>query len=369
MTKGIQQFLKHLKKEGSLVNDDYIQNIYINKLYKMSIKRVAIDVSCFIHKFNSTKNNKHHIVDFISLIELFNDNNIKMIFVFDGKPPIEKEIILRDRRTKRQKNINIVKKYEKELQDLESKPITKDNSGDDYKILYENEVANVKQNIDKFKKRTFSIKKQHIILLKQLFDLLNISYIHLDNEADLTISNLIKQGYVDACISDDYDMIAFQSTLIIRDLNIYKKTVSVINLNDLCLKTKLKPDHLTYLNIMLGSDYSNPIHTVNIAYMYSLLLQNYDMKQLLKLVKKEDYIDCYENAYELFNKQLSINSNESNTIKNSNESNTSYVINISYLEKDTFTNNLDLDTTHKIVVLSKLNDYLCKFSANIPLFS
>jgi 5'-3' exonuclease len=369
MTKGLQQFLKHLKKEGKLLNNDYTKHIYVNELSRFSIKKVAIDLSCFIHKFNSTKSNKNYIVDFISLIELFNDNNIKIIFVFDGKPPIEKGRVLKDRKDKRQKNINTVKKYEEDLQELQSKSNDVNNIINEDKTIYETEIENIKRNINKFKKRSFSIKKYHITLLKQLFDLLKIAYIHLDNEADLTISNLIKQGYVDACLSDDYDMISFQSTLIIRDLNLYKKSASIINLNDLCLKTKLKPDQLTYLNIMLGCDYSNAITNINLSYMHSLLLQNYDIKQILKLINKEQFITSYETAFELFNKKLSITTNDG--IINYNEfskNNTSYIINISAKEKDSFITNLDLDDANKALVHTKLNTYLDKFNTNIPLF-
>jgi 5'-3' exonuclease len=369
MTKGVQHFLKHLKKEGKLLNNDYTKRIYMNELSKSSIKKVAIDLSCFIHKFNSTKNNKNYIVDFISLIELFNDNNMKIIFVFDGKPPVEKESVLKDRKDKRQKNINTVKKYEEDLQELENKSAETDNITNEDKTIYKNEIESIKRNINKFKRRSFSIKKYHIILLKKLFDLLKIAYIHLDNEADLTISNLIKQGYVDACVSDDYDMISFQSALIIRDLNMYKKSASVINLKDLCLKTKLKPEQLTYLNIMLGSDYSNPIHNINLSYIYSLLLQNYDIKQLLKLVNKEHYLTSYEKAFELFNKKLSINPNDN--IVNYNEfskNNISYIINISSIEQNDFIKHLDLDDINKNIVRTKLTEYLAKFNTNIPLF-
>ena len=47
MTKGLQQFLKHLKKEGKLLNNDYTKHIYVNELSRFSIKKVAIDLSCF----------------------------------------------------------------------------------------------------------------------------------------------------------------------------------------------------------------------------------------------------------------------------------------------------------------------------------
>lgn len=297
---GVKNIKKFIEESGY----SFKNKINLSSLNKTSndygdnINKIAIDISQLIHRFHS----KDYLISIIKIFNKFKYNNISPIFVFDGKPPSAKKRVLNKRKSDKNKSIEKIKNFELILDTIEK---TKETL---CKKEYEQKKVTIENEIKKFKKRTFSIKKEHIINIKELFDLLQIPYIHLNYEADLICALLVKNKIVDACLSDDMDLLAFGCNIILRDYDLYKNTVSVISLDSICKKMEISQENLTYLMIFSGCDYSYRLNNVNLSYIHSLFKTRKTVTEIIDLIGDKTY--NYKEAYQLFTQSVDINLNE-----------------------------------------------------------
>ena len=124
-----------IKGLTKIINKESPESIQTEQLYKLSGKRVAIDSSLFIYKYLmnvryngkslETKDSKctSHISGIFYKTILYLSLNITPIYIFDGKPPVEKNELIQDRKNKASKAKNEIKlvnspeeklKYEKQ---------------------------------------------------------------------------------------------------------------------------------------------------------------------------------------------------------------------------------------------------------------
>ncbi len=86
----------------------YSKNSMISKnLNSYKNKVIVIDTSIYLYKY--IYNNKNYLISFTKQILRLLKNGIKPIYVFDGKPPIEKKNILKDRMKRKE---NLIEKKE-----------------------------------------------------------------------------------------------------------------------------------------------------------------------------------------------------------------------------------------------------------------
>jgi 5'-3' exonuclease len=282
--------------------DFYKKRVSISSLFLIhNICNIVVDGSNYMHKYGSL----YLCIGFIDLNILFNKLGIKLNIVFDGKPPDEKRKVLKNRKQKRNKHKLLVEKYQSDLKHFKDQ-LTLDTISTIKKEEIKTQMVEVTKTIKKHKKRTFSINKKHIILLKNLFNLLKIPYTHLENyEADLVCSELVKMNVADACLSDDNDLISYNCKCILQNLDIVKGTVDIIKLDEVYSKINLKYEQLLYINILSGTDYSNRIKSINISYIHSLFIQKFDIDEILLLIDNPDY--NYQTTYNIFTQHITIN--------------------------------------------------------------
>lgn len=185
----------------------------------------------------------------------------------------------------------------------------------------------------------------------------------MDNyEADLVCSRLVSMNHADACLSDDYDLISYNCKCILRNLDIKNGTVDIIKLDEIYSKINLKYEAFIYLIIMNGTDYSDKIKDVNFMYIYSLLIQGYDMIEILLLINNPTY--NYQIAYDIFTQQIDINPDIDiinyryiNLIyRYINTDKTLFISQLTKYVSDTH-DKVDIKTINK-----KLDDYISQFS-------
>ena len=111
---------------------------------------------------------------------------ITPIYIFDGKPPIEKKECIQERN----------KKANESKEKLSS--------------------ATNQQERNQLEKSSIRIKKEHIDDLKLLFNFMGVSYFHPEGEAEAFASELCRIGYVDAVVSEDMDTLAYGCPVLIR---------------------------------------------------------------------------------------------------------------------------------------------------------
>jgi len=168
--------------------------------------RIAIDTSIFLYKFKYVKPIEQEFIGcFKILINQFIKNEIRFIFVFDGKPPELKQQIL-DGRQKR-------------------------------KTDDENAVRITKQDVD---------------ALKLYFDENEIEYHLADGEAEKTCCQLEMDGFVDYVLSNDFDTFLFGAKKLIRS---NKGMYELYTWESISEALKLTRKEFQLMAIAIGFDY------------------------------------------------------------------------------------------------------------------
>ena len=259
-------------------------------LYKLQGKKVAIDTSIFLYRgltnirqngdYLKNKDGKviSHIIGIINKTIQYIELGITPIYIFDGKPPIEKKAVIDKRNKKAQES----------------------------KLLVENSTN--KEDKLKHEKNTIRAKPYHFNDIRELLKLMGISYIDADGEAEVYASELCRIGYVDYVVTDDLDVLPSGCPNMIRsclDRSIKRSdVVSIINLSKVLDGLKVDMNSFIDMCILCGCDYCPTIPKVGIMRAYSHI-QNY--KTIDKLIESnkvsnipQEFIDNYSKSRELF---------------------------------------------------------------------
>ena len=145
-------------------------------LKHLSGKIIVIDTSIYMYKYAKEGNLIEGIFKMISTLLYY---NITPVFVFDGKPPIEKEKIIAQRRRKK-------KEAEYKYNELKENLI---HSG---KTTYY--IENNKQ-LQHYKKAFTRLHRNEIKDIKEMMMLFGVEYYDAENEADKLCVSLVLSGY------------------------------------------------------------------------------------------------------------------------------------------------------------------------------
>src|ERR671919_694191 len=280
----------------------------------LSNKIIAVDAYNTIYQFLATirgptgeslTNNKGEITSHLSGLFYRNINflteNIKLIYIFDGKPHSLKFKEIARRKELKQEAIE---KYQEALEEGRLEDAKKYSQGT--VIL------------------TDKIIEQSKIILK----LLGIPVIQAPSEGEATASILTKDGMAYACASQDYDSLLFGAKRLIRNLTISGKRKvpnrnvyvdiepEIILQQQLLNETGLNLEQLVDVGILIGTDF-NPGGIPGIGPKTALKLVK-EYNKLEKIDKIEDSVANipYKEIREVFLKQEvpKVNSIEFNDI-------------------------------------------------------
>ena len=205
-----------IKSLTKLIKDKSPESIKTDQLHNLSGKKVAIDASLILYqcllnvrnKGSMLKNKENKVTSHINGIfyKIINylSLNIEPIFIFDGKPPEEKDKIIKERQAKAK--------------------TAKDNMSN----------AKTIEEKNKLEKKSMRLTCEHINDIKKLLNLMGITYLHIEGEGEAIASELCRIGYVDYVITEDMDSLVFGCPKLIRnclDKNIKRKDIiSIINI-------------------------------------------------------------------------------------------------------------------------------------------
>lgn len=231
----------------------------LNKIHlsKLSGKSIAIDTSIYLYRFIGEN---ALIENLFTMCSLFRKYNIHPIFVFDGKPPKEKEHELKKRSDEKQEA-----KYKyKKLQELYNK--TNDN---EEKILLEKQMKELKKSF-------IYIKNSDIRKVKDFFQSYGITYIDSNGEADQICAYLCKINKVYACLTEDMDQFIYGTKKILRYLSLLKENVVLYDIENIYDELNITKHNFKKMCILSGTDYnSNHFNlNTNIFKIYDLIQYN-----------------------------------------------------------------------------------------------
>ena len=244
---------------------DFIKSFKING-YKFFNTRnnhfvIGIDLMLYAHKYEYSCESLYP--GFLNQILNFLSNQIIPIYIIDGTAPIEKNRVIKLRNIRKDK---INKKMEILKKKLEEKS------------LNINEKNKIIKQINKLNKSCINISPDHINNLIKMFNIFNIPYIRANGEADNLIATLFNKNIINACLSEDMDILVFGCKKMIK----FKSNMIIeYDLEFILENLKINHDKFIELCILFGCDYLKPI------------LRDKPDKIYEKFIKCENFIDLF----------------------------------------------------------------------------
>ena len=227
---GIRYLNSYLKKSCR----NSIHTIHLNEL---SNKRIVIDVSIYLYQFEGDG----MLLDNMKrLITILRNYNIDALFVFDGKPPIEKMNTIYHRRE--QRRIAAV-----ECADIVTRM--------QYNVFKE-DGDKLEAEYAKLRRSSVEITRDKTDSVKQLFEENNVPYCIAPNEADTICASMVLRNEFWGCMSDDMDMLVYGCNNIIRDLNIDTHTAKLYVLPEILHELNITYDNFKRVCVISGTDYN-----------------------------------------------------------------------------------------------------------------
>ena len=221
------------------------------KLEELNGKKLAIDASPVIYQFlasirqpdgtplmDKKDNVTSHIMGLSTRIPKLMEQGLKLVFVFDGKPPEMKygESQIREKRKR---------KAEEKLKEVDKEDI---------------------ESIAKYKKQSIRITKDIIKESEEFVRALGLPVIKAPSEAEAQAAFMAEQEDVYAIVSQDHDSLLYNAPRMIKNITVSPKRkikgtyVSVypemIELKEVLKKLKINQDQLLALSILVGTDYN-----------------------------------------------------------------------------------------------------------------
>jgi len=284
-----------IKDLKSLIQKHSPNGMSEKSLSAYSGKSIAIDTSIYLYRFVAFGN---YLTGFAKQILMLRNNNIRPVYVFDGKPPEEKNGVIKGRKARKDKDI--AEKVDIEMQ------IAQCDDPDDLKQLNA-KLFNVNRKI-------IIITPEHNEMAKQLFQFFGVPYLVAKGEAEILCAKLEKNGYVDGCLSEDTDLMPNGCKLFLNNFKVISNYVIEYNLERILSDMKLTHDQFIDICILCGCDYTCKIEGLATMGAYEMIRKykniegvinfiNYQKKHgKIKYVVPENF--DYQRAREIFNTEL-----------------------------------------------------------------
>jgi hypothetical protein len=174
------------------------------------------------------------------MLSIFRHYNIIPIFIFDGKPPIEKKALLIKRKEDR---AEAQEEYIKLKQSLESKE-------DDV------EKQNIIVTMDQLKKQFVQINKEKIEKVKCLIRAYGATYYDAPGEADELCALLVIKKKVWACLSEDMDLFVYGCTRVLRYFSLIGHTIVLYYTKGILEELDITQKEFKEICVISGTDYN-----------------------------------------------------------------------------------------------------------------
>ena len=284
--------IKHLNK---FLREEAQQCIKFISLAELSGKKIAIDISIYMYKYASEGTLLENMYLMLSTLRYY---EIVPVFIFDGKPPPEKKVLLQKRKEDKQE---AEKEYNQLKKQLENKTI------DD---VEKQEVVN---NMDILKKKFIHIGKTEIDSVKSLIRAYGATYYDAPGEADELCASLVIKNKVWACLSEDMDMFVYGCNRVLRYLSLLNKTVVLYDTKDILNTLGITQKELREICVISGTDYNYNENKTDdnskkgstlyktLAYFKKYHKDNSVLGFYQWLRENTDYIQDYENLLNIYN--------------------------------------------------------------------
>jgi len=211
---------------------------------------------------------------------------IKPIFVFDGKPPAFKRVLLEREKEKRMAEALMEKAKVQEIEEEQ--------------LLYS--------------KQSLKLTKNMVEESINLLDALGVPCVIAESEGEAQAAYMVKKGIAHYSASQDYDSLLFGSPMLVRNLSISEKRKlprrddyvvikpEVIILDEVLNNLEISLDQLIMIGIIIGTDFNEGVKGVGSKTALKIVKQYKNMDDVKRHIK-EKYnaeIDNFDEVFEFF---------------------------------------------------------------------
>ena len=208
-------------------------------LADLSGKRIAIDISIYLYKYET---DGALIENMYAMLSLFRHYNIIPIFIFDGKPPPEKKELLAKRREDR---VEAIQEYDN------LKALLEEGSNLDY-----NEKQHIIDTMTNLKRQIVQINKDKVENVKSLIRAYGATYYDAPGEADELCALLVIKKKVWACLSEDMDLFVYGCTRVLRYFSLMNHTAVMYYMKGILRELNMTHEQFKQICILSGTDYN-----------------------------------------------------------------------------------------------------------------
>jgi len=218
------------------------KSIYKIELSELQGKTVVVDTSIYMYKFISEDALLENMYLFISILKKY---EIHPIFIFDGKPPVEKYELLKQRQLKKKEAEN---KYNK-LHDCMAD------------ALDDNHRKDIEYEMSYLKRQFTRLRDEDIQSVKELMDAYGVEYYVSPREADELCAYFMQSGKAWACFTDDMDMFIYDCPYVVRNISLMNHTAFMYDKNSILKELKINQKLFREIMILSGTDYNISTNT------------------------------------------------------------------------------------------------------------
>jgi flap endonuclease-1 len=276
-------------------------------LSSLSGKKIVVDISIYMYKYLGED---ALLENLYLMISIFRENKITPIFIFDGKPPMEKNDTIATRKQTKKNAREEYYRLKQILSEVESistntedvpNPFLHDTTvelDEDTIIQIPTTADDIRTAMEQLKKKFVILKYDHIQNAKTLLQAYGMTYFEAPGEADILCAKLVSKNIVYACLSEDTDMFVYGCNRVLRYLSLTSSTVIMYDFQDILKTLNASHDEFMQMCIIFGCDYFH--HDKSIP-------QN--KNKLVSDTNSSGHLTIY-NAYKLFKKYKELQINE-----------------------------------------------------------
>jgi 5'-3' exonuclease len=242
-------------------------------LSELAGKKVVVDISIYLYKFLSEN---ALLENLYLMVSIFRENKIIPIFIFDGKPPVEKNYTIEFRRKIKKNAREEYYRLKQMLDDIESNTdpelvsdsengvkqnlnqipeLTTVELDEETTVTIPSNSVEIRNMMDKLKKKFVILKSEHIQNAKTLLQAYGMTYYESPGEADILCAKLVSKNIVYACISEDTDMFAYGCNRVIRYLSLSSSKAILYDFNEIMQTLNVNLCEFQQICILFGCDY------------------------------------------------------------------------------------------------------------------
>ena len=283
-----------------------------NSIAKINIadltnKKIAVDISIYLYKYEATDTLLENIY---LMLSIFRHHNIIPVFIFDGKPPPEKNELLKKRQEDKYAAKNEFNKLKEQM---------------DLNVLTDEEKQEMIMSMDQLKKQFVYMNHKKIENVKELIRAYGATYYDAPGEADELCALLVNTNKVWACLSEDMDLFVYGCKRVLRYISLNNQTAVLYYTKGILKELNMNQKEFREICVLSGTDYNINVNVLNLFDIVNLFrkfqqekekeLQNLPFYDWLKLdLKLNIYLDL--DLLNKINGMFDISNELTNSFKN-----------------------------------------------------